>query len=306
MRVLILNHPYKECGVYQFAKRLFDLVSCSDKIEYWYTEVESRDAYLFALREVVPDFVVYNWHWDRMPWLQESDMRNRAVKHYFIYHDGSMVNTYDKYLFFGGLDPTNQKIPPAKSVLLPRPLLQYNGVYPVNSYITVGSFGFPAHYKQFPALVKMINRNFSAAKINLHISRPYFGDKPGCSMQDIITRYYRNNTKPGVELRITTQFVSDDELLTFLAGNDINVFFYSETGNPGLSSALDYALSVRRPIALTNVMMLRHVYMPEIDMKKKSLLNILYHGIRPLEKFYHQWYPEKLVQAMNNLFLEAA
>jgi len=88
-----------------------------------------------------------------------------------------------------------------------------------------------------------------------------------------------------------------------LAGNDINVFYYDDQPNPGISSAPDYALSVKRPIAITRVKMLRHIYARDIIIDKHNLMSIWQKGTKPLEKFYHEWSRPNFIKAMDDLFL---
>lgn len=304
MKVLILNHKHIKCGVYQFGKRIYNLAARSTKVNYVYRDLDSKQEYLNILDEIQPNFIVYNWHWDRMPWLAESDIiNNTSVKHYFIYHDGSMVKNYDKYLFFGAFDPS-EKDAIDKRVLLPRPLYLYHGDYPINNIPTIGSFGFAFLHKKFPELVTLVNDTFDEAIINIHMTLPYFGDTPGNTIKGIQNACIMNNRKPKIKLNITQDFVDDDNLLKFLAGNDINVFNYSCFPNPGLSSALDYALSVKRPIAISDNIMFRHVDDQNILLSKNSIPNIMNLGTAPLDKYYEKWSINKFVQSIDELFLE--
>jgi len=313
LKVLILNHHHKECGVYQFAKRVFDLASKSQKISYFYREIEygdpsthisSRTAYYNVLTEIDPDYIVYNWHWDRMPWLREDDLTsNKRSKHYFMWHDGSMMRGYDKYIFFGGLDPDQTAVPVDKRILLPRPLYNYNGVYPRNDLITIGSFGFAFLNKRFPDLVKLVNNEFDRAILNIHMTNPYFGDTPGNVLSEIVSACNKNNTNPNIKLNINTNFVDDDAVLTFLAGNDINVFYYDLYRQVGLSSAIDYALSVKRPIAITNHTAFRHIVSDEILIENNSIEAILNRGTRPIDKYYDIWDTNVFTLEMEKLFI---
>jgi hypothetical protein len=304
MSVLILNHTHIECGVYQFGKRVYDLASRSDKVEYFYKNVSSKEQYLDILNKINPEYIVYNWHWDRMPWLKEEDITgNKNAKHYFIYHDGSMMKNYDKYLFFGDYDSDRKAVPEDKRVLLPRPLFEYNGSYPKNNVVTIGSFGFAFNHKRFPELVTLINNSFDKAIINLHMPNPYFGNTKGNVRDVIVKSCKKSNRKPGIEINIDTKFSDDNQLLSFLAQNDINVFYYGKLENPGLSSAFDYALSVKRPIAITENIMFRHIASDDILLTKHSIQEILDKGTAPLERFYKDWSVDNFTLQMEKLFL---
>lgn len=302
-RVLILNHTKVQCGVFQFGKRVYALAAISKKIDYFYKEIDNHSAYLNTLAEVNPDYVIYNWHWDRMPWLKASDVtNNKEIQHYFIYHDGSMMTAYDKYLFFGDYDPKKQDAV-YNRVLLPRPLFKYEGEYPLNEVPTIGSFGFAFVHKKFPELVTMVNNQFSEAVINIHMTLPYFGDTPGNKIKDIIDACHKNNFRKEIKLNITQHFLDDQALLTFLAKNDINVFAYSDFDNPGLSSALDYALSVKRPIAISRNMMFRHIASESIMLERNSIKDILSRGIEPLKNYHDSWSVDNFTSSMEKLFL---
>lgn len=302
-KVLILNHQFKECGVYQFAKRIYSLVSKEKEVKYYYKDIHNREEYLTSMKEISPDYIIYNYHKDRTPWLTEEDIKNnKDIQHYFIFHDGSMLSSYDKYLFFGVLDPKENIVLKEKRILLPRPLLPYSGKYPTNDIITIGSFGFATDHKRFPELVKLVCDTLPEARINLHLVRTFFGDTLGYSVSDTIFKCNQSLTNRNVQLNITTEFYDDAKLLTFLAGNDINVFYYSQMVNPGISSAIDYALSVKRPIAITKNMTFRHIYSDEISLDRNSITTILKTGTKPLEKYYELWNPKTFVSEMNSLF----
>jgi hypothetical protein len=304
MRVLIVNHDKEECGVFQFASRIYTIVSASDDVEYYHRSTGTREEYLSALQEIKPNYIIYNWHWDRMPWLKEDDVtKHPEYKHYFIYHDGSVFPVYDKYLFFGDYDPGRKSIPEEKSILLPRPLLDYWGEYPTNKVITIGSFGFATPHKRFPELVKLVNNSFQSAIINLHLARPYFGDSHGYNVLETVAKCNKENKNKRIQLNITSEFLDDNSLLEFLAGNDINVFYYSQMQNPGISSALDYALSVYRPIGITNNTTFRHIYKEEIDLEKRTIQEILNLGIKPLESYYDKWSTGEFSSEMDSLFI---
>ena len=291
MNVLILNHHHVECGVYQFGKRIYDIVSDSSVVNYSYASVRNKVEYRRAIETEKPDIIIYNWHWDRMPWLTLSDLlKNKKVQHYFIYHDGSVMKGYDKYILFGNYAPYGKEIPKHKQIVLPRPLYHYKGDYPKNDIVTFGSFGFAFLHKGFPELVKRINDSFAEAIINIHMTLPYFGDTPNNKINDIITMCERNVTNEKITLNISTEFFhNDQQVLSFLAKNDLNILNYYPLQNPGLSSAPDYLLSVKRPIAVTNHQMLRHIYKEEISIEKNPLVDILKRGIKPLEEYYCNW-----------------
>jgi hypothetical protein len=304
MSVLIINHDKVACGTFQFCKRIYSIVSKSKDISYFYKECVNREDYLSALVEIKPDYIVYNWHKDRINWLGEIDIaENTSAKHYFLFHDGSVVNRYDKYLFFGEFPNYPTPINKERSILLPRPLIDYHGTYPVNDVPTIGSFGFATDHKRFPELVTLVNKTFDKAHIRLHITSPYFGVTKGYNLPDIMEKCVRNNVNPNVKLSISNNFIGDEQLLEFLAGNDINVFNYAYMENPGISSAIDYALSVKRPFAITKNNLFRHVASNSILLENNSIQDIINKGLAPIERFYHFWHTDTFREQFDGLFI---
>jgi hypothetical protein len=305
MRVLITNTDKVECGVGQFGKRIYNLASRSTKVDYFYKIVPTRESFESTVDILQPEYIIWNYHWDRIPWLNVNDIKKYPeIKHYFVWHDGSMVDYYDKFLFFGyEFIGTPNTVPESRKALLPRPLFEYKGDYPKNDIVNIGSFGFSSGNKRFPQLVKLINDTFSEAVINYHITRPWFGDNHGYHLGNIIDACRKNNTNPNIKLNITTEFIDENKLLEFLAKNDINVFYYEGNPNSGLSAALDYALAVKRPVAVTRASLLRHVANENTLLENNTIQQILNKGLKPLEKQREKWSIENFVTEMDKLFL---
>lgn len=301
--VLIFNHYQYACGVQQFGVRIWELVKSSTNVNYVYREVEDYKTYNSYINEINPDVIVYNWNRGTMTWLTDKMLIDRPhIKHYFIFHDEFTRNIYDKYLFFGDYDFSGGTRFGDKKVLLPRPLLQYEGAYPTNDTITIGSFGFGFWNKGYHRLTRMVNENFNDAILNFHIPYSYYGDLTDAVTKKVIAECERLNTNPTVKLNITREFKSTEKVLEFLAGNDINVFLYDENGE-GISSVIDYALSVRRPIAISNSKMFRHIASNDILVTpENSILDVLKRGTSPLKKFYREWNIVNFQTEMDKVF----
>lgn len=300
--VLFLSHPEHSCGVWQFGRRVFELASKSEKVEFIYREMLTKADYLKIVSQYNPDYIIYNWHRGTMPVLTESLVQEKKnCKHYFIFHDEFTRQNYDKYLFFGDYDFSGGAKFGEKKVLLPRPLMEYTGDYRKNEVVNIGSFGFGFWNKGYHTLTKLVNDTFDKAVLNFHIPHSAFGDPLDTQTNKVINECKRLNTNPNVKLNITRDFLSTEEVLTFLAGNDINVFMYGENGE-GISSVIDYALSVKRPIAISNSRMFRHITNDKIPLEKNSIQDILVRGIEPLVPYYEKWKPDNFVKEIEGIF----
>jgi len=304
MRVLIVNHSQQSCGVWQFGKRFHDLASRSTKIRYLYREMHDLSTLINTINELQPDLVIYNWYPVTMGWLPESFILNtKQVKHLFNWHDGHVRQNYDGYIFFGAgeKDPDAQRIYEEKSFIIPRPLFDYKAAHEKNEIPHIGSFGLSGWHKGFPDLVTMVNNTFDEAVLNIHMPFAAFGDKQGVEGKKIVAMCRELNTNPNIQLNLTHHLLSNRELLDFLAKNDINAFLY-QANSEGLSSVTDYALSVKKPIAITNSMMFRHIVSDEVVVRNdNSLIDILNRGTKPLEKFYKMWSTDRFVEELDNV-----
>jgi SAM-dependent methyltransferase len=114
-------------------------------------------------------------------------------------------------------------------------------------------------------------------------------------------------TKPGINLTISHDFLGRGELLDFLAGNTMNAFFYDVDKHRGISSTIEHALAVRRPLAITKCGMFRHVSSasPSICIEDNSLTTILKNGTAPLAPFYEQWTEDKFTAALEKILDKA-
>jgi hypothetical protein len=301
--VLILNHRIKACGVQSFGRRVYDLANESKDVRYLYAEIEYPHEYLAIIPEYKPDFIVYNWHRGTMPWLTDSLIsRFPNIKHYFIYHEEFTRNIYDKYLFFGDYDFSGGSKFGHKKVLLPRPLLNYTGTYPENKVITIGSFGFGFWQKGYHTLTKLVNETFPEAVLNFHMPYSHFGDPLHTQGNEVELECRKLNANKKVRLNITHNFLDDSGVLSFLAGNDINVFMYEENGE-GISSVIDYALSVKRPIAISKSRMFRHITDKNILLEENSIQDLLSRGTKPLEKYYSNWSTDRFKTEFDKEFI---
>jgi len=68
----------------------------------------------------------------------------------------------------------------------------------------------------------------------------------------------------------------------------------------GISSTIDYALAVKRPIIISNSYMFRHIWgaQPSILFEKKSIPEIVANGFTPLEPFVRAWHPQNLANEL--------
>ncbi len=321
--ILFVTHMPKQCGVYEFGKNVFNAVSVSNKYKFIKTECESIKELKSYIDNHKPDAIIYNYHPSVLPWLctkiSKGVYRNNladikliqiGIIHEITQEVADTATDYgNKFIlgrsqkklsslfdFYIGADPT---------LLLKNPLVfktgrlipSYKKQVKVPDVTTIGSFGFATPNKGFEQLVKRVNEEFDKAIIRLNMPAADFGDSDGNNAKLIASNCKYLITKPGIQLEVSHTFMSDGELLDFLAGNSINVFMYQDKKGRGISSAVDNALAVKRPVAVSKCPMFRHILgaKPSVCVEDNSLKIILANGFSPLEKLTRNWTAENLV-----------
>ncbi|MGH9957101.1 MAG: hypothetical protein ACREBC_08220, partial [Pyrinomonadaceae bacterium] len=133
---------------------------------------------------------------------------------------------------------------------------KYTNEFSPPNVTTIGSFGFASAGKGFERLVIAVQEEFDDAIIRLH-GPP--GDFMDSDVKEVVKRCRKLMLKSGIKLVATHEFLERPQLFDFLAQNTLNAFFYERLEGRGISSTIEMALAVRRPIAVTRSNMFRHV-----------------------------------------------
>lgn len=294
MKILFINHTQEKCGVYQYGKRLSDILVLDSRYDLFYSEIDSLQEFIYVYDNLNPDIIVYNWHPSTLCWLNNQTTLNlKNKKQLFIYHESTIPNHlhYDGLIMTDLTENINEK-----KFSIPRPLFEKK-INSINNQIPkIGSFGFGFQNKGFERICLEVQNNFDLASIHLHITNAFFGDKDSLIANRVIKNCKNLINKEGIKLEITTNFMTNDEILNFLNGNTVNMFLYDNLGGRGLSSTIDYAISVDTPLIVNNSHMFRHLTIdkPNISIDNDNILNILNEGLNPVEHFRKKWSNDNL------------
>lgn len=320
--ILFVTHRQKHCGVYEFGKNVFNAISHSAKLAFIKAECDSLDELREAIHAHNPDVIIYNYHPSVMPWLcirtskgiYRNNIADINIPHVGIIHEvtqevADAATGYRNTWILGGMHKKLNSlfdfyIAPDPTLLLKNPLVfktgrlvpEYTAV-PAPSVFTVGSFGFATPKKGFERIVQKVQEEFDHAVIRINMPSADFGDADGTRAWAIAEKCRKLVYKKGIQLQITHDFFDDNRLLDFLAGNSMNVFMYEDTGGRGISSTPDYALAVKRPLAVTRCPMFRHILSarPSVCVDESPLKTIFNNGFAPLQKFARYWDKAHLV-----------
>lgn len=306
MNIFIINHSVENCGVYQYGKRFGGIATKSKNHNFMYYEMNSAEELASSYEEHKPEAIIYNYLGGTMPWVTEELVqryRNLGVKQYLIVHNVGYATFFDYYLhqhpYYEHVDANN--------FALARPLFDYQPpeIEKDDSVLHVGSFGFGFRVKYFDQICRIVNEQLSYRKvqINLHLTSSHF-----CPNANDITSIKQDClnaiTHDNIKLNMTHDFLTDEEMLNFLYRNDLNIFFYQNYGGyNGISSTVDYALSVKKPLAICRSNMFAHIWdvQPSICVETNSLLNIINNGFTPLEEKYNSWTNEKFIHTLETI-----
>lgn len=288
-------------------------------VEILYTDslLESID----KIQNYQPNAIIYNYHYRPSPWMNHLYTRQLYpnIKNIRIVHDSTQAEfnswttqSHTTWEYLMAFDPTlvgndscfviNRIIPNGSTI----PHVELG--IPV-----IGWQGFPAPHKGLPKIVEMVQNEFDNAIIRFHIPEAYFAYDPAPpNYSEIIHRRTVDRIqeaqaavrKPGIKIEVTEGWMTDQETVNWLSQNTVNCYFYDYLDGSGLSSSIDYALSARRPIAVTRSHQMRHCWnlTPSILVEETTLRNIISNELTPLEPFYNNYTDKQVFADFSRMF----
>ncbi|MBK8610796.1 MAG: methyltransferase domain-containing protein [Chitinophagaceae bacterium] len=315
--ILFVTHKRSQCGIYEYGGKITDVLTHSTAYHFIRAECASMDDLHQAIDTHKPALIIYNYHPSVLPWLAtklapsfyKNNISSINIPQIGIIHEitqqiSDTATGYGKKYFPGQITRLSNTlfdyyIAPDPTLLLQNPLVyktgrlipSYTNHFPAPEKPVIGSFGFGTPKKGFGKIVELVHKEFDEATIRFNIPSSDFADKDGKAAREIEDSCKAMLTKPGIDLVITHQFQDEKTMLDFLAQNTINVFLYEDTAGRGLSSTVDNAMAVQRPIAVSGSSMFRHILSvePSVCVDRNSLKEIINNGFAPLQDLYDEW-----------------
>jgi hypothetical protein len=293
--ILFLNHRTSQCGVYDYGLRLYRVWKDSTKYHFIYREVSSYEEYRECCSSVSTRVILYNFQDATMPWLHHETI---SKQHFNI----GLIHECNPTFFNVCLNAQSDIVRPLFTSIPDRisttnesiiAFLQYglNSGKPI-----IGSFGFGFNTKGFDKIISHANREFDEAIIKLITPYATYGD-PNSYVSNLCHGIV---LKPGIEVKIIHDYLDSEDVLYFLNHNTINLFLYDYQHGRGISSAIDYALSVHRPLGISDSYMFRHIYDDSICVNKRSISYCMEHSMDYLQKYKEAFSPQKSIEAIEN------
>ena len=304
--VLIINSTESACGVYQFGVNVYNLLYSAQSHYNWHISYCASAAdVLRAVGSIKPHAIIFNYHPTTMPWvgldLIKATKRLCIGIYHEITHEIAQTTGPGAFHHLIASDPTLQAGNPHISKFS-RPIYQYGNPYPIPTIPTFGTFGFGFQNKGFPIVVQKIQEKYDEAIIKMHIGYSKFFDPTGAEARARIQESQSVITKPGIKIIPSHDFLTPLGLLQFLAANTANIFLYHEM-HRGISSTIDYALAVKRPIIVNKTYMFRHLWnaKPSICIEDRTIPEIVASGFVPLQPFYDAWNPQNMANELTTI-----
>ena len=300
-KILFLSHKASRCGIHEFGVNVAQALKKSSRYCFEYKECLSPQEYFKIIRESNPLAVIVNYHTLTMPWLTKRIMTKTKLVHCGIMHEVTQKKADLAHDFF-----FHHHIAPDPTLILKNPIVFKTGRLipefdnkenPTPEIPIIGSFGFGLKGKGFEKILTTVQAEFDNAIVRFHIPFSEFADNSGKQARSIADSCQALIKKTGIKLELSHDFLSKEQLLNFLAQNTINVFFYDEYKGRGISSVIDYALAVKKPIAITQSTMFRHMFFcqPSICIEHRRLKQIIQSNITPLTPCLTEWTEANLI-----------
>ena len=304
-KILFVSHKPSMCGIYQFGLRTATALKESKIYQFIYIESGSKEEYLNAIAEHHPVAKIVNCHTATVPWIysEKSVWPTIGIMHECPQSMVDAQRATNSFDYFIAPDPTLTVNNPI-IFKTGRLVMKYTNQYPEPAVPTIGSFGFSMGGKNFERIISLVQDSFDHAVIRLNLPPATYGDPDGSISRNVADRCSKLITKPNISVEIGYSYLDEQQVLDFLAQNSINAFLYNNMPQRGISSVIDYALSVNRPIAITKSSMFRHILMPSIEIEHSTLAEILERGSATLQQFKESWTPENLVHEYEDIITE--
>lgn len=289
---MFFNHATERCGVYQMGARIGRALEAHGVA--WYCEATTMQGAASYIRNHRPRVAIYNWHPATIPWAHGLMRQFPSIKHVGLIHEISPENVMAGSEIFALRIVSDPSFPNAPGVFSTiRHIPRADPPPGPNARFTVGSFGFAVGGKMFGEIASAVGREFPGALLRLRVPSAHYGDDAGALAR--ATAEGVRGTGADVELQIEHDFLSEAELITWLQGNDLNVFFYDYNPGRGISSVIDYAIAARRPIAINGSQMFRHVSDALGTYPDRSLVDSLDSDNNVVQGLYDEWNVERMV-----------
>jgi hypothetical protein len=111
-------------------------------------------------------------------------------------------------------------------------------------------------------------------------------------------------SRDNVELLITHDFMSNDELIDWCSQNTVNAFFY-QRHILGIAAAPDQAIASGRPIAVSSNPTFRHILQYQKPYPEMSLRETIENGGEYVRQIQQDWSQERCIERLTEIIFDS-
>ncbi len=301
------------CGISLSGNMYASAFSMSTKYNVYKIAVNSGEQVFRMYEKYDPKIIIYMFCERSSPWMMELDWKNKIpCKHVVLDADATQksVNNFHSSKFYNfdsyiSIDPsldiefcTNvYKVSHLRpDVIAPE--------YIDTGIVKIGFHGSATLNKGILELTDYVQQNFDDAELRFHCPLDYVhGGNSNKILLDNIDMVKNKIYKPGIKFFITTDIVSDQELINRISQNTVNCYFNRNDPYSLTSSSVHAALSARRPIAIRKSKPTIGYWNvnPSICVEENSITNIIKNGFEPLEFLYEKHSPTNICKEFESI-----
>lgn len=305
MKGLFINNKKSQDSIYESGLMVFDNIKLSDKYELDYIEVDELNNEINLNYE----FYFFNYSPSTMGWLDTRCINKIPGLVLTMVLEVSPNNAFamypkghfDAYIV---LDPTIKLNEKDCVYPFPRPLekIKVDVKYSNKEIPTIGTFGFATKGKGFQHVVEAVNKEFERAIVRINIPHGTFIPESEYYAK-FLGNLCKKTANSGIEVIITHEYMSKQELVNWCASNTLNCFLY-DRNMPGLAATTDQCIISGRPLSISDNDTFRHIkqYLPSYP--EWSLKDSIEKSVPIIDKMKHDWSLEIFNKTFENLLYE--
>ena len=310
IRGLFINPSKTNCSIYESGAMISRILTDSRAYDLDIINISRED--ILNENYGIPngyDFYLINWHSWALP-IKEDRIKKLVGKKLCIVLEVSAEEMFPKLYtqptWFDAcmvIDPTKQR--EKNGYPFPRPILFVENLRPLLSdkIPVLGSFGLLTAGKRFEEIITNANKMDNCI-VRINVPPAFWAwDSPGCKRLVDFANGLRRLAKGTIDLRITDNYMTQEELIRWCSENTINIFPYYRK-QPGLSAVTDQAISSGRGIAVTNCDTFRHIHKYISYYPKQSYLQLAESSLAGVKKMQEDWSTGNFLLAFENMLRE--
>lgn len=303
LKGLFVNTDQANCSIYESGRMIYDCLKISANYQLNYAEVNDRRRQI----STGYDFYAFNYHHLTMGWLDVQSVRRLpGLKLTFVLetlrNDPFALCPSTGFDIYCALDPT-MKSSDERVYAFPRPL---EIAPPLVSFQepeipVIGSFGFATEGKGFELVVAAVGREFGRAQVRINIPPGTYTSEAYAAQ--LIERCYQS-AKPGIDVQISRNYLSKNELIEWCSQNTLNCFLYNRD-MPGLSATTDQAIASGRPLSISTNETFRHIHSRIQPYPLRSLRDSIGSSQSEVIQLQKDWQPENFVSQFERVLADS-